>query len=162
MKEDKYVDVFTIMDHARETVPTLAQGIGGIQQPQLLIPKGGSFDIGMLTESEKVQIPLATPKRIFVRSNFIDAEEFEDVLNLSAMLDERLSQISSKGAESDLVFFDSRNYSGACKLSGTYVVGEGIQLQLKFKCGDESEKMLLTGEDAEDLIKQLLKVIGSD
>ena len=54
----KNVDVFTIMNYARETVPNLAKGIGGIQTPQLLIPRGGSFDIGILNEEDKSAIPI--------------------------------------------------------------------------------------------------------
>jgi len=47
LREDKFVDVNTLLNYSREEVPKLAAGVGGIQEPQLLIPKGGSLILGL-------------------------------------------------------------------------------------------------------------------
>lgn len=160
IKPDGSVDVDLMMQHARERVPVLADGVGGIQQPQLLAPKGGSFDIGILDEADKKLIPLASPKRVFVRSTLVDSEEFEDVLGLSDLLDEELISISSKGAESNIVYFDAKKYPNACKISGGYSVeGMVIKLSLKIRCGEELENMELEANTKEELVKEIIKLV---
>ena len=160
IKPDGSVDVNLMMQHARERVPELAEGVGGVQQPQLLAPKGGSFDIGILNELDRKAIPLANPKRVFVRSNLVDSEEFEDLLDLSDLLDEELISISSKGTEGSIVYFDAKKYPNACKISGGYTVEAGvINLSLKIRCGEELEKFELEVESKEELVVEILKLI---
>ena len=157
LKEDKYVDVFTILNHAAETVPELARGIGGIQKPQLLQPKSGSFDIGMLETEDKALIPLAEPKRVFVRSTFINTEEMEDNLDLSNLVNNELSLVSSRGTESTLVFFDASSYPNACKISGGYTVnGTTIKLQLKLRCGETLTEKEFSANSKEALVKEII------
>ena len=160
LKSDGSVDVDLMMQHARERVPALADGVGGIQQPQLLAPKGGSFDIGILDDTDQKAIPLASPKKVFVRSNLVDSEEFEDVLGLSDLLDEQLIAISSKGVESNIVYFDAKKYPNACKISGGYTVEDKvIKLSLKIRCGDELEKVELEASSKEELVKKIVELV---
>ena len=161
LKEDKYIDVFTIMDYARESVPKLAVGIGGIQKPQLLIPKGGSFDIGILETDDKAAIPLSSPKRVFIRSAFMNTEEMEDNIGLSEMVNNELVRISSKGLESTLVFFDAAKYPDACKITGGYTAnGNSISLSMKLRCGEELQPFELKALNQELLIKKIIDVIN--
>lgn len=164
LKEDKYVDVFTILEHARETVPSLASGLGGVQEPQFLHPKGGSFDIGLLNDEDKMQIPIEEPKRIFVRSAFINLEEMEDDIELSVLLDEKLSVLSSKGEESDIVFFDTKKYPNACRVSGGYSLdGETIALKLKLRCDEESDKVVeLKAESVDEMVQKIMNHITQE
>ena len=70
------MDVNLLFQNARERVPQLAKGIGGVQSPEVFSPFGAeSFDIGELTTEDKEQIPLARVKPVFIRSNFQDEEE---------------------------------------------------------------------------------------
>jgi len=160
LKEDKFIDVFTIMDYAREAVPKLADGIGGIQEPQLLVPKGGSFDIGVLNNIDKEAIPLASPKTVFVRSTLVDSDEFEDHLGLSELLNHELSVLSAKGKNSPLVFFDAAKFPEACKISGGYTVGENqISVSLKIRCGEELKSYELNAKSKGALVKDILTFI---
>jgi len=160
LKEGKFVDIFTIMDYARETVPILAKGIGGIQEPQLLIPKGGSFDIGLLENKDKEAIPLANPKTVFIRSTLVNSEDFEDGLGLSELLNNELSISSSKGENSEIVYFDSANFPNACKISGGYTISENdISISLKISCGKELKTFNLESETTEELIKEIIKKV---
>ncbi|MFD0797191.1 caspase family protein [Maribacter chungangensis] len=160
LKEDKYVDIFTIMDYARETVPKLAEGIGGIQEPQLLIPRGGSFDIGMLSNIDKEAIPLANPKTVYIRSTLVNAEEFEDNLGLSELLNQELSLTSSKGKASPLVYFDSAKFPNACKISGGYTIEKNeIFLSLKIRCGEDLKSFDLKAKTKEALVKNIIELI---
>ncbi|MDC0105954.1 caspase family protein, partial [Bacteroidia bacterium] len=162
LKENKYIDVETIMNFARESVPKLAAGIGGIQTPQLLKPKSGSFDIGILDKDDMVAIPLANPKTVYVRSSFVDSEEFEDVLNLSELLDDKLIQISSRGDKAEYVFFDIRKFPMACKLSGGYQNQNGkITLSLKIRCGEILKEHQLEAKTAEELIEKIVVLLDS-
>jgi WD40 repeat protein len=160
LKEDKFIDVFTMMDFARDAVPKLAQGIGGVQEPQLLIPKGGSFDIGILDTEDKAAIPLASPKTVFVRSTIVHAEEFEDVLGISDALDEALRSIATKGEGVPIVFFDAKKYPKACKISGGYTRdGNTLSLALKLRCGEVLQEFELKADGKEELIKEIIDVI---
>lgn len=161
LKEDKYVDVFTLLDYARDAVPQLAGGLGGIQEPQFLIPKGGSFDIGMLDEADKLEIPLSNPKTVFVRSTFVESSSFEDELKLSLKIDEKLNGISGRGEGSDIIWFDTREYPNACKLSGGYEsVGDEIHLKLNIRCGDKKESMELSGNSIDKLLDKVIDAVN--
>ena len=163
LKEDQYVDVSTILNHARESVPQLAKGIGGIQTPQLLQPKSGSFDIGILNDLDRKAIPLANPKTVYVRSSFQDSEEFEDILNLNELLDQRLSQISSRGADADIVFFDARKFPNSCKLLGRYrTSNDKISLSLKIRCGENLKEHQIEAKSKEELIDKIIQTLNLD
>ena len=81
------------------------------QKPQLLIPKGGSFDIGIIQESDKIQIPLATVKPVFVRATLLEETKKRDVLKLSKEINDKLNDISGKGDEKNaIIFVDTDDY----------------------------------------------------
>jgi hypothetical protein len=156
LREDKFVDVNTLLNYSREEVPKLAAGVGGIQEPQLLIPKGGSFDIGIMNENDKAKIPLAKPRPMFVRSSFLDADQLEDMLGLSTAVDDALNSLSAKGNESPIIFLDTRNYPDGCKISGTYTQKSGkINLKYKIKCGEKVEEHTAEGNTTEELVKEI-------
>jgi WD40 repeat protein len=159
LREDQYFDVNAILNYTRETVPKLAAGIGGIQKPQLLIPKGGSFDFGLVNEESKKQIPLSNIKPVFVRSSFMDTEDASDVLGMSKMIDDQLNQIAMRGTDGQLVFLDTREFPDSYRLSGFYSQTNGIiSLKLKIKGPKESEH-ILTGKTKEDLVEQMIELI---
>lgn len=159
LRDGQFFDVNAILNYSRENVPKLAAGIGGIQTPQLLVPKGGSFDIGRVDEAAKEQIPLSNVKPVFVRTTFVDAEAFTDDLNLSKLLDDKLNQIAMRGSDGQLVFLDTREFPDAYRLSGGYTQSNGtITLKLKIKGPNESEHTL-SAKTKEELLEQVLGIV---
>jgi hypothetical protein len=159
LRDGQFFDVNTILNYSRENVPRLAAGIGGIQTPQLLVPKGGSFDIGRVDEEAKKQIPLSNIKPVFVRTTFVDAEAFTDELNLSKSIDDKLNQIAMRGADGQLVFLDTREFPDAYRLSGGYTQSNGtITLKLKIKGPKESEHSLVANTK-DTLVEKVLEIV---
>jgi WD40 repeat protein len=159
LRDGEFFDVNTILNYSRENVPKLAAGIGGIQTPQLLVPKGGSFDIGKVDEEAKKQIPLSSIKPVFVRTSFMDTEAFADDLNLSKSIDEELNEIAMRGSDGQLVFLDTREFPDAYRLSGGYTQSNGtITLKLKIKGPKESEHQL-SAKTKEELIEKVLEIV---
>lgn len=161
LKENKYIDVYTILNHARESVPKLAEGLGGIQTPQLLIPKGGSFDIGILEEKDKDEIPLAEPKRVYIRSMIVDKKKYKDVLEVSKRLNDELSLLSAKGSDTEIIFFDSEEYSNSCQITGGYSQSEnGISIDMAITCGEDEQEYTLYAKDVDELVKKILELVN--
>lgn len=163
LREDKFVDVSMLFQYANDKVPDLAKSVGSLQQPQVLIPKSGTFDIGILNEPDRKRITLANPKPVFVRSVFMNSDKLNDNLNLSTYLDEQLSNISAKGADAKLTFVDAREYSDGCKVTGTYSTSNN-QWKLKgiLKCGEKETAFEILAASENELKQKLLeKVNGS-
>lgn len=161
LREEQYVDVNKLFQYAQERVPELAEGIGGIQSPQVFSPQGSqSFDIGLLGDTEKKEIPIAKIKPVYIRSNFQDENELEDVLGLGKLMDASLNEVASKGAESSLIFVDVREYPEGCKLIGRYKKENGkIIIKLRRKCGAEDKTFEITGTDAGDVSAKIIKLL---
>ncbi len=161
MREDQYVDVNKLFQYAQDRVPQLAEGIGGIQSPQVFSPQGSqSFDIGLLSDVEKKEIPIAKIRPVLVRSNFLDENEMEDALGLGKIIDEALNDVSSKGIESKIIFVDVREYPEGCKLSGLYKKEGGkISLKLRKRCGTEDKTFDIKSDNVEGLKAEILKVL---
>jgi WD40 repeat protein len=156
LREDKYVDVTTLLSYAHERVPVMAQGVGGIQKPQLLIPKSGSFDIGILDANTRKNIPLANPKPVFVRSTFLNIEESEDNLHLAAFLDDQLSHLSTRGTNAPIIFVDAKQYPDGCKVSGSYSkINSRWNLKGKMKCSKEETSFEFIAESEKELKEKL-------
>ncbi len=164
LRENKYVDVVQLFQKAQERVPELAKGIGGIQIPQIISPYGSqSFDIGLLEASDKALIPLAKEKPIIVRSNFQDADQLEDVLQLSEKTDNLMNEISMKGKEAKVLFMDIRDFPESIKLTGLYSQAEGkILLKLKIKSPVEEKLVKLESESVDDLLDQIYKTVSQE
>lgn len=162
LREEKFIDVSMLLNYAREEVPKLAVGLGGLQQPQLLIPKGGSFDIGMLNDNDKSKIPLASPKPVFVRTTFIDAEQLEDILNIAKAVDEALIDLSTRNGVGPVIFVDSREYPDGCKISGTYTQSNGkITLRYKIKCGTTVQDFSDEATSVSEIVKLVIAKVAA-
>jgi len=138
LKEDKFVDVMLWFQRAKERVPDLASGLGGIQDPVIFSPyvegkyKEGaeSFEIGELNSEDRELIPLADSKPIFVLSLFNDADNFDDHLEVSEKVNEKLRDLTSKGSNAPLILIETHNFPSAFKLRGQYKI-EGDNIILK-------------------------------
>lgn len=161
LKENRFIDINMLLSFSREEVPRLAANIGGIQQPQLLIPKGGSFDIGIIKEEEKSLIPLAASKPIFKRTNFIEKESLTDGENITGLLNNQLQEISGTMVNNkSIIFLDVNNFPDACSVSGLYTIAnKKIRLEGVFSCGETKKKFTLENETKESLIGKLTAMV---
>jgi hypothetical protein len=161
LREDKFIDVNKLFQYAHDRVPTLARGIGGIQTPQIYSPQGAqSFDLGLLTENEKKEIPIAKIRPVYIRSSFQDEKELEDVLGLGKAIDEAMSETSLKEVDAKLIFIDVKDYPDGCKLIGRYQKEGGkILLKLRKKCGDGATDFEIKADNIEKIKEEILKII---
>jgi WD40 repeat protein len=159
LDQEQFYDVQKIFNYALETVPELAEGVGGIQRPQVLIPKGGSFAVGLVDEEARKQIPLNTIKPVFVRSTFVDAQKFNDHLQFSKSMDEELSSVTVRGSSEKYIFLDSREFPEAYSLSGGYtILTNGIELILNIN-GPIPSQHKLNAANTEELKAKIVELI---
>ena len=136
LREEEYVDVSMLFQHAADTVPDLAQNIGGIQRPTIAAPKGTSFDIGRLKPEDRQQIPLAQSKPILLPPVLINSEVGFDNLDLTVKLRKHLRDQAyavARGGAHPLpaVFVEADQLTGAIRPSGTYsVIEKRVQAHL--------------------------------
>lgn len=163
LKDNRTVDVSLLMQHAREMVPKLAQGIGGIQEPMIFSPKGSeSFDIGLILEKDKQLIPLAKEKEIFVNSVFQEVNEFSDLLSIGELIDQKLEEISSDGKGAPLVFWGVNSFPAAYRISGNYSI-EGNRIEVRFKILKDktgNKTVTVTGDKnaLDALVEKIIKI----
>jgi len=133
LREQEFIDVSTLFNHAVDEVPRLARNIGGIQSPRIAAPKGTSFDIGQLKEEDRQKIPLAQSKPFLLPPMLMNLGEGFDNLGLTALVRKKLreeSYASDRGGARRLpvVYVDAEQFAGAFVPSGTYsVAGDKVQ-----------------------------------
>jgi WD40 repeat protein len=158
LRENKYVDVSTLLNYSSEEVPKIAKDIGGIQKPQMLIPKGGSFDIGIIQENEKQLIPLATVKPVFVRTVVFEDTKKRDILKLSKEINNKLNMISEKtDGSNNIVFIDNDEYPDACSITGAYIVNaDSVSFSGSMLCGTNEKPIKIENVTKEKLVEQIV------
>lgn len=161
LREEKFVDVNKLFQYAQDRVPALAEGLGGIQTPQVFSPQGNqSFDIGLLTSQQKNEVPISRIRPVYIRSAFIDDNQLEDALQLGKTVDESLQQAALKGTSSNIIFVDVREYPMGCRLSGKYRTQDGtIVLKMRKKCEDQDELIDLSGNTVEELRDKIIALL---
>ncbi len=158
LRENKFIDINTLLNYSSEEVPKMAKDIGGIQKPQMLIPKGGSFDIGIIQESDKPLIPLATIKPVFVRTTIIEETKKRDILKIAKEIDDKLNEVSGKGDENNtIIFIDAAEYPESCSISGSYTIaGEMLSFLGSILCGSKEKPIKLENVSKEKLVEQIV------
>ncbi len=127
LRENRFLDVSQWFQYARDRVPQLANGLGGIQTPQICSPLNNeSFDVAELDEKEKQQIPLAREKPVFIRSVFQEENNFADILGLGKNLDMLLNETSEKGRESNFLYIPVDDFPGSFQVLGRYEVNKQV------------------------------------
>ena len=137
LDKGEYVDIQQLFSYAQKQVPQLAQNIGGVQRPIVSAPLGKTFVIGQMTDDEKKNLNLPSPKPLLLRPLLTDPETGDDDLKLIPALRKMLDADSSyevmqrtgKG-EPKLIYIDDDNFPGAVRLTGTYTV-EGRSVRVK-------------------------------
>lgn len=160
---EKRVDVMTLFQYSRDKVPEMAKSINGIQTPMLAFPaNGGSFDIGIV--NEKVKIPLAQVKPVFIRNNFQDEDAFEDVLGLTDALEQHFRKMTSKGAQSKIIYVDVKEYENAYSMKGRYSLKDNaVEVRARLFKGKTmvGEEWKATGakDDMPGLVRAILEQV---
>lgn len=120
LHEGEYIDVLDLFQFASKKVPQLAADIGGIQRPEVRVPSEvESFNIGKMTDSDKQNIKLLSPKPVFVHTSFQDSDLFYDAKGIGNSLDNRLSELS-KEDNAKIIFMNENRFSGAYIVRGRY------------------------------------------
>lgn len=123
LREGQFVDVLNLFGFAHDQVPGLSRNSPSIQCPVVSSPKpGASFDIGQLTAEDIARIPLQAARPMVVRASLQNRDRKPDVLGLAKLVNQGLSEASSRGREPALVFVDAEEYPDAHQLVGDYVV----------------------------------------
>ncbi len=158
LRDNKYVDVSTLLNYSSEEVPKIAKDIGSIQKPQMLIPKGGSFDIGIIQENEKQLIPIASIKPVFVRTTVFEETKKRDVLKLSKDINDKLNEASSKTeGNNTFIYIDTDEYPDACSISGSYtMVGEMLSFSGSILCAKTEKPIKIENVSKEKLVEQIV------
>ena len=159
LRESEYVDVALLFGFAADRVPELAKDIGGVQRPIVASPRGGSsFDIGMLGEKERAEVPLHTVRPLFSRPSFQDPTEGADVLGLNDKVCSCLRDETASPRGEALVFVDAAGFPGAFQLSGTYTTKDGVTtVRFRLRRGKEAvSKWLEVTGAGDDLVKRIL------
>lgn len=161
---ERPVDVMKMFQYATDKVPELARGIGGIQTPLPAVPLGGaSFDIGIV--NEKVNIPLAEKKKVFIRSAFQD-ENLGDELNLVQETENYFQEIMARGEQAKLIYLDIGAYENGYAIRGRYRV-EGKAVKLLVNLFHNNKALSPTPFEVEgnadavpDLIKKMVQKVS--
>ena len=160
---DKRVDVMTLFQYSRDKVPEMAKSINGIQTPILAFPaNGSSFDIGIV--NDRVKIPLAQVKPVFIRNNFQDDEAFEDVLGLTDALEQQFRKMTSKGGPSKIIYVDVKEYENAYSMKGRYRIADNaVEVRIRLFKGKtlvgEEFKVNGTKDDLPGLVRGIMSEV---
>lgn len=159
---DAHLDVMQLFQHARDQVPDLARGIGGIQRPVLAFPSNGSsFDIGIV--NDQVKIPIAHKKPVFIRNVFLEENAYDDVIGLGNELANYFQRVSSRGANAAYIFVDVNQFDNAYSIKGIYSLS-GNKVNLKgalFKGNKNMGTFGLKGrkDDIKTLVEDLISEV---
>jgi hypothetical protein len=158
---DSSVDVNRLFQYARDEVPSLARGIGGIQSPVIAFPTGGaSFAIGIVVPNDRARIPFHQVRPVILRSNFQEEVQLRDVLSLGREIDLALGNMSGRGADSTLVFWDAADGPDAFNLAGRYTItGNTLKVRVVvFKANARVSEFTVSGK-TEDLAAVVAEVV---
>lgn len=141
LHEGEFIDVLDLFQFAAKKVPQLAEDIGGIQRPEVRVPaEVESFNIGKMTDNDKENIKLLSPKPVFVHTSFQDSELFYDDKKIGSTLDKRLSKLSKEN-NAPIIFMNENSFSGAMVVRGRYQQKGGLTI-VDVKVFEDDKKKL--------------------
>jgi WD40 repeat protein len=161
LREDEFVDVNKLFTHAADEVERLVGNLGGVQQPRISVPHGGSsFDIGRVSSADRARIVVATPKPIVISSNFQDEKKMRDHLKLRQGIDAAIRDAAAADG-AGFVFFETPEFPDAYAMSGRYQIsGEQISLRVFMSRGDSDAGEFEVSGSTADLPALAAQVIG--
>lgn len=134
LEDGKYLDVSRWFNAAEKTVTEIARETGARQEPQIVSTT--NFNIGLVDEEVVAGIVLPQEKPLFAASNFQNSDEAiaDDDLELSKLINLRLQDLATRGADSKIVYVTATNAPDAWTLSGRYTVKDNtVILQVNLK-----------------------------
>ncbi len=132
LRDEEFVDIARLFEHAADYVPQLAAGLGGIQRPLIASPTGGSsFDIGLLNPIDRGRIPLAITRPLVLPVILEENDTWIDTLDITRAVNARLRD-QSASPEASVIFIDEREHPDAYWLRGRYAVdGDQVTMTLR-------------------------------
>lgn len=134
LEENKFLNVSNWFREAENTVGEIAKEVGAIQQPQIV--SNNNFNIGVVDEEVMSAITLLKEKPMFASSIFINSNPFvaDDDLNMSKLINLRLSEMAAMGKNSKIVYTNSTLSTNGYSLTGLYIVtGDKVSITVNFK-----------------------------
>ena len=115
-----------------------------------------------MTEDDKTKVQLAKEKPIFIYSNFQEEKSFDDILGIEQLVDEQFREITAKGTDATVIFYETKKFPGAYRLRGQYrQVGDEIILQLNIFKGKTKQESLTINGNKNNLPEFVKKIIDS-
>ena len=131
------LDVTLLFRHAAHRVPELAQDIGGIQQPLVSSPRGGTVDVGQYTPDDLSGVPLSAPRPMLLRPRLSNPATGDDDLGLLPKVREKLNQRYSttvRGRQSGADYLDADDMPGGIRPAGTYTMnGSAVTVKIALR-----------------------------
>jgi WD40 repeat protein len=134
LEDGKYLNINNWFNASEKIVTALSKENGARQEPQIV--SMNNFNIGIVDQEVMSGIILPQEKPIFSACNFQNADEniADDNLELNNLINQQLSNISSRGNSSKIVFLPSTNSVDAYSLSGRYTInGNQIKATVNIK-----------------------------
>ncbi|HSU28558.1 MAG TPA: caspase family protein, partial [Chitinophagaceae bacterium] len=164
LKDNKYIDVTKWFNTAAGNVKTMAQDIGGRQDPQII--GNASFNVGLVDKEVTDEIKLSIKKKVFRRSTLVREGPMpsDNLLGLSALVDKALNEVSSRGKESPLTYIPDNTLLDAYSIVGSYkAVGNDVTIKIFLLKGEQEDKPLFQTEligtvDKKELLAQKIVV----
>lgn len=122
LQEGKYLDVSRWFNAAERTVTDLTKDNAARQQPQIVSTT--NFNIGVVDEEVLSKIILPGEKPLFSNSNMQnnDGNIAMDDLGLNKLLDQQLSDVTARGADSPIGFSTANRSDDAYSPNGRYEI----------------------------------------
>jgi hypothetical protein len=123
--------------YAQGRVRELGRFVGVRQDPEVLVPRGGGFDLGQVTEAVRRRLDLSPPLPVVVQPRFVQPETGLDPLGLEGFVRERLAdrflggERVRRGAPR-FVYVEVPEVAGGLKPVGRYWLrGEKVVVELQ-------------------------------
>jgi uncharacterized caspase-like protein len=151
--KNEIVDVSSLFQYARERVPVLARsiGVGGVQRPQIIAPKGDSFPVARITSKDAEEIYLAKAKPFIMRPrivnpNEVDDDALEQALRRALRDESEPVTRGSGGTEPRLVYLDDGELPSAVRASGTFTTsGSRVIVSVTLRRGEQRASFEVNG-----------------
>ncbi|MEO5947377.1 MAG: caspase family protein [Chitinophagaceae bacterium] len=160
LEENKFLNVSNWFREAENTVGEIAKEVGAIQQPQIV--SNNNFNIGVLDEEVMSGITLLKEKPMFTTSIFMNSDPSvaDDDLNMSKLINLRLSEMAAMGKNSKIVYTNSTGSTNGYSLTGLYIVtGGNVSITVNFKNNNVvKSKFELSG--SKDKLDELVNTIA--
>jgi WD40 repeat protein/uncharacterized caspase-like protein len=134
LEDGKLLNVSRWFNAAEKTVAELSRENGARQEPQVV--SNTNFNIGIVDAEVLAAISLPQEKPLFAASNFQNSDENADGdnLELSKLINLQLSDLSTRGSDSKIVYVTATNSPDAYTLSGRYdVKGSDVIVRISIK-----------------------------